>query len=122
MTTTRKGTACCPRCMRHVSTDYDRYAVHSPTPGSDTYCPMSKQRTPITGMTDRDMMARANLLCSLACQVRDEDPRIVWDYLTTMPAVELQRMLQLALAAIPVDRKLHDVFDWVAELPVAVAS
>ncbi|WP_268950232.1 hypothetical protein [Mycolicibacterium pulveris] len=36
-----------------------------------------------------------------------------------MPANELQRLMMVALAAIPVDRRVEDMFAWVCDLPVA---
>ena len=80
---------------------------------------MSDRRVPITGTDDQDYLNRANLLAELAGQVQDEDPHATWDYLTTLPAVELQRLLQLALAAIPVDRKPSELFAWVYDLPAS---
>ena len=52
-------------------------------------------------------------------QVQDSDPQIVWDYLTALPADELQRLLMFALAGVPVDRHIDDIFGWVLELPAA---
>ncbi len=84
---------------------------------------MSKQPVIPTGTTDRDYERRANIITDLACQIRDYDTAIVWDYLTATPAVELQRMLMVALAAVPVDKTLRETFGWVCELPIAkVAS
>jgi 23S rRNA G2445 N2-methylase RlmL len=51
-----------------------------------------------------------------------QDPRHVWAYLTALPAAEVQRLLVFALAAIPVDRRVEDLFGWVANLPSARAG
>jgi hypothetical protein len=111
--------AVCPRCNRTVMTCWHRYSRHGVTPDSADYCLMSERRVPITGTADQDYLNRANLLAELAGQVQDDDPHQTWDYLTTLPAVELQRLLQLALAAIPVDRKPTELFGWVLDLPAA---
>lgn len=113
----KRPTVTCPRCNRTISTDWYCYARHGVTPNSSDYCPMSGQRLPISGVGDDDYRDRASLLCHLAAQVQDEDPHKVWDYLTVLPAVELQRLLQLALAAIPVDRTITEIFGWVYDLP-----
>jgi hypothetical protein len=83
---------------------------------------MSNQRTPITGLTHADHERRAHTVLDLAQQVQDEDPAVVWTVLTATPADELQRLLMFALAAIPMDRSIDDIYAWVRELPVARAS
>jgi hypothetical protein len=80
---------------------------------------MSKLRIPITGTRDADFEGRAHLVGNLASRVQDEDPHVIWDYLTALPAVELQRLLMVALAAIPVDQTVREMFGWVCELPAA---
>jgi hypothetical protein len=80
---------------------------------------MSKRRIPIKGTHDDDYRARANLIARLAAEIQDQDPHEVWDYLTVMPADELQRLLQIALAAIPVDKTVSQIFAWVDNLPVS---
>jgi hypothetical protein len=62
---------------------------------------------------------RATLVCDLAAQLRDVDPAVVWDYLTGLPADELQRMTMVALAGIDVDSPISEVFGWVQQLPAA---
>jgi len=111
----------CPRCSRLISIDNNRWCRHGMTPGSHKYCVMSKQSVLPAGTTDHDFERRAAIVTDLACQMRDCDTGIVWDYLTATPAVELQRMLMVALAAIPVDQTLRQTFDWVCDLPIAVA-
>jgi len=111
--------AVCPRCCRTVNTSWHRYNLHGVTADSDTHCAMSKRRVPITGTTDQDFLNRANMLLELAAEVQDSDPHEAWDYLTTLPANEIQRLLQLALAAIDIDRKPSELFAWVIDLPAA---
>ncbi|MDH6199237.1 hypothetical protein M2272_005905 [Mycobacterium frederiksbergense] len=109
----------CPACGRHVTAESGRFTVHSATGAKGETCHLSRERTPITGTTERDYERRADLIGHLAWRLKDEDPRKVRDYLTAMPAVELQRMLMLALAAVPVDRSIDEVFGWVCDLPEA---
>jgi hypothetical protein len=113
------GQTVCPRCARTVNTSNRHYNRHGVTPDSSDICPMSQRRVPITGTRDDDYRARANLVASMAAEIQDEDPHEVWDYLTVMPAGEIQRLLQIALAAIPVDKTVAQIFDWVHDLPVA---
>ncbi|MEX3655284.1 hypothetical protein ABFW14_08425 [Mycolicibacterium fortuitum] len=109
----------CPRCGNHVRIYSNKFDYHSANPGDPYYCPMSKLRTPITGTTDADYESRAHLIGNLATRIQDEDPHVVWEYLTALPAAELQRMLMVALAAIPVDQSIREMFGWVCELPAA---
>lgn len=82
---------------------------------------MTNQYELIDGLTDRDHEKRAKVIADLANQVQDEDPAIVWEVLTSMPADELQRLLVFALAAIPTDQTVDQMFAWVRQLPVARA-
>ena len=111
----------CPYCGRAVRVDdKGRFRTHAKTAGArnDT-CPMAGEHVPITGHSDNDYFARAHLISKLAWRVRDEDPQQVWNYLTVLPAEEVQRLLMLALAAIPVDQTVEDMFAWVCDLPAA---
>ncbi|AHY26957.1 hypothetical protein SEA_NAIRB_41 [Mycobacterium phage Nairb] len=113
------GRVDCVMCGRNVTTENNRYAKHSTVARGKQRCGMSEQRVPITGTSDDDYLARAQLVVSLAGQLADEDPHLTWDYLTALPAVEVQRLLVVALAAIPTDRTLNELFAWVANLPEA---
>jgi hypothetical protein len=64
-------------------------------------------------------VSRAHLVAQLAVQIHDEDPEVVWDYITAIPEQELHRMLMVALAAVPVDLSVAEVFSWVSDLPTA---
>lgn len=109
----------CPRCNRTVTITKHRYANHSTAPGNGNLCHMSLQRIP-TSATDPDSYeARADLIADLAEQVQDADPAVVWDYLNALPTDELPRLLMVALAGIPVDRHVDDIFAWVRHLPAA---
>lgn len=112
------GIARCPHCDRTVRTIANRYYLHN-TGEYDQVCPMSEQRVPITGDTPMDYVARAKLVANLASQVQDFDPAIVWSYLTALPGSELQRLMMVALAAIPLDKTVDEMFSWVTALPAA---
>ena len=118
----KTGVGQCPRCARHVSTNGNRWGQHGMEPGSSDYCMMSKQPIMPSGTTDHDYERRAAIITDLACQMRDYDTAIVWEFLTATPAVELQRMMMIALAAVPTDKTLRDTFQWVCDLPIARAS
>jgi hypothetical protein len=119
MSRTHSGIARCPFCDRTVSTDSGRFGRHR---HGDGYCRMTDQHVPIVGHTATDYVSRAHLVTDLAAQVQDADPSIAWDYLTALPAAELQRLTMIALAGIPVDQTVSDIFGWVTELPIARAS
>ncbi|OYN76842.1 DUF7368 family protein [Mycolicibacterium sphagni] len=109
----------CPRCRRGVPIRARRYAIHSIVPRGDIQCRMSWQLVPVTGVDEEAYETRAAIVADLACQMQDVDPLLVWDYLTAVPASELQRLLMVALAGIPLDRRIDDIFSWVHQLPVA---
>lgn len=106
----------CPYCQRTVGVVERRYNQH---PYNGTECPLSRQYVMVTGHGERDYENRAVIVADLAWQVQDEDPRRVWHYLTSLPGNELQQLMMLALAAIPTDRHVEELWAWVAELPVA---
>jgi hypothetical protein len=110
----------CPACGRTISGDRGYYSRHGITPGSSDLCVMSGRRNPICGNSDDDYRARAALVCDLAEELQDRDPAALWDYLTVMPAAEIQRLLVIALAAVDIEgRTVDDIFGWVTRLPVA---
>ena len=111
----------CHGCGRTVTAFCGRYKRHAVTPNGDDICRMTGQHTPPSGHSDRDYIKRAHLIGDLARQVQDADPALVWDYLTALPATEVQTLLQLALAAVPVDKPIQDVWAWVCDLPKAKA-
>ena len=120
--TATKGTGQCPCCQRIVSTYGNRWSRHGDQPGSSDYCIMSKQAVIPTGTTEHDFERRAAIVSDLACQMRDYDTQIIWDYLTAAPAVELQRLMMVALAAVPTDQTMRGMYRWVIDLPIASAS
>lgn len=112
----------CPRCQRIVCVRHARYAVHRVVEHVSGRCRMSGLLVPVTGLGPDDHERRALLITDLAAQVQDEDPYIVWDYLTAVPAAEVQRLLMIALAAVPTNGRLDDIFAWVTQLPAAQHS
>lgn len=116
-------TTTCPRCGRAISVSGGRFMLHDIAPTArEEHCPMSKQTVPITGVSPIDYYRRASLVADLATQVQDGDPAIVWDYLTALPAEEMQRLLVIALAGIDGDKTINEIWSWVLHLPVARAS
>lgn len=121
MSHSQKGIARCPRCDRTITTDGGRYKHHSLVEHSGETCPMTDQHTPITGTAPTDYLSRAYLVADLAEQVQDRDPAVVWDVLTATPAAELQRLLVIALAAVPIGQPVSETWGWVCDLPAAKA-
>lgn len=113
------GIARCPHCNRSVRTYDVYYCQHSGGDGLGHPCPLSRRRIPIEGVSDTAYDSRAFLVANLASQVQDEDPAVAWEYLTVLPADELRRLLQIALAAIPLDRTVDQIWAWVNALPAA---
>lgn len=106
----------CPYCGRDVSIHQDRFRLHK---GGDVWCPLSNQRTPVSGDTSESHVERVGLLADLAFQVQDADPKAVWTYLTCLSDAELQTLLMFALAALPIDKTVNDMWGWVSQLPAA---
>lgn len=113
------GVTRCPHCDRSVTHYCGRYRLHSVIAKSGERCPMTDQRVVVTGLSEWDFELRAKLVADLAEQVQDADPQVVWTYLTALSAVEVQRLLVIALAAVPVDQTVGQMFAWVSSLPVA---
>lgn len=93
--------------------------MHGITYDSDDYCPLSLQPTPVTGYDDKDYERRASTVVSLAAELRDQDPKIVYSYLRSQTHAELVQLAAVALAAINTDQTIRDIYRWVIELPEA---
>lgn len=120
MRTVQKGIAVCPRCNRRVATASGFYVLHNEgTHG--VLCPLSKTHVPYRSdqQSPMDYVGRAHIVANLAAGVQDEDPSVAWDYLSSLPANELRRLMMLALAAIPIDQTVAEMFAWVTDLPAA---
>jgi len=106
----------CPGCGRRVLTRYGRYNAHNAANDSVEQCFMTAWPIPVVGYSDDDMEDRAYIVAGLAAQVQDGDPAGVEKYLTAVPAVFVQELLQIALGAIDVDGKhVHDIWSrWIA--------
>lgn len=109
----------CPHCHRHIRVDTNRYVVHSIEAKQMHRCPLSDQRVVVTGLSDTDHEHRARTVLDLAEQVQDADPALVWTYLTALPKAELQRLMVIALAGLPVDQHEETTWRWVYRLPAA---
>lgn len=111
----------CPYCLRDVSGNSNRYTNHWLS-DREQYCPLSSQPIPPVGMGESEHRRRASIACQLAAQLRDQDPAITHAYLAVQERTELERLTVAALAAIPIDRPMSDIYEWVIGLPVAVES
>jgi hypothetical protein len=110
-------TANCPYCGRDIYIHNHRFRLHETL--DKVWCPLSNQRTPVSGDSVDAHAERAELLADLAFQVQDADPAAVWTYLTCLSDAELQTLLMFALAALPIDKTVHDMWGWVSQLPAA---
>lgn len=117
MSTRRLGV--CPKCGRDVKTLDYRYIQHSSTGEVGFPCSLSGMREPLVGDSAAAYLSRAVLVGDLACRLKDEDPSQTWDYLTSLSGSELQKMTMIALAAVPVDKPISEIYGWVCALPVA---
>lgn len=109
----------CPKCGRDVKTLDYRYIQHSSTGEVGFPCSLSGMREPLVGDSAAAYLSRAVLVGDLACRLKDEDPAVVWDYLTAVSGNELQKLMVVALAAVPVDKSVGELFEWVSDLPKA---
>ena len=112
----------CARCgRRDIAVKSGRYRVHaiSLRDNGSGHCPMSELPVPVDGHSDADYEAHARIVTELACRLQVADPVTVWEWLTTVDAGELQRLLVIALAALDTDKTVSELWGWVAQLPVA---
>jgi hypothetical protein len=58
----------------------------------------------------------ARSVMDLACRLRDEDPQLVWEALELLDRSDLQELAVTALAALPVDSEISELFGWVEGL------
>lgn len=115
----QKGIRTCPMCNRTLATDGGRFSRHTTQYRGDEICRMTEQYAPVLGQSATDYMSRAYMVADLAEQIQDRDTAVVWDVLTAVPAAELQRLLMLALAAVPIDKSLNEIYAWVCDLPAS---
>ncbi len=66
-----------------------------------------------------ELEATAELALHLAFLIRDEDPNLLWEFLSRLDRRRLQELAVITLAAVPVDAALSDLYSWVADLPAA---
>ena len=109
----------CPNCLRDVGIKAGRYRYHQMDTALRFRCPMSDMLLPPEGDSPAAFEKRAKLVADLACHLQDQDPGAVWHYLTALTGGELQRLLMVALAAVPVDRTETELWGWVELLPAA---
>ena len=64
--------------------------------------------------THLEKVARSAM--DLACRLRDEDPQLVWEALELLGRNDLQELAVTALAALPVDSEISELFGWVEGL------
>lgn len=58
----------------------------------------------------------AEIALDLACRLRDEDPRIVWDTITALTDTQLREFVVVLLAAIPTNQTKNSLYAWVYDL------
>lgn len=112
----------CAYCGRVVATEYGWYVKHSIEAGGRQSCPLASMPvvpTPVDGVwpTEEDLAVRARLVPRLGQMQQDEDPHLVWTYLSTLKPMDLQIMLAAALAIVPTEGRIRDIFAWLYELP-----
>lgn len=109
----------CPRCDQTIGTDGGMWLNHSTAPGNRQLCPMSKQHVPPAGTSEWDYEKWAYIASNLAVQVQDEDPATVWDYLTSLSGIQLQRLAMVSIAGMDITRPVSEIYGWVTQLPIA---
>jgi hypothetical protein len=61
----------------------------------------------------KHLEAIATQAMNLALMMRDEDPQLVWDVLARLDDHQVRELAAVALAAMPVEGRLSEVFEWV---------
>lgn len=78
---------------------------------------------PTSAVTDEraeQLERTAALVSHLAFLLRDEDPNLLWGFLSRLDRGQLQELAVVALAAIPIDATTDELFAWVNALPAAI--
>lgn len=107
----------CPHCGRRCTIRNHRYSRHHNTHGD--YCLLSELPAPATGTHADDYQHRATIVARLAALLRDQDTNHTLAWLHTQPRHELVRLMVVALAAIPTEKRLTDIYHWIYQLPAA---
>ncbi len=112
----------CAYCGRTVGVSFGWYVKHSIEARSCTPCPLADMPVipkAVEGIwpTEEDLAVRARLVPRLGQMQQDEDPRLVWTYLSALKPMDLQIMLAAALAIVPTEGRIRDIFAWLYELP-----
>lgn len=94
----------CPGCGQSVTASHGWYGFHR-AGSSVRPCFMAGMPVPVKGLGEEAMEARARIVACLASQVQSGESAQAWWYLTAVPARFVQELLQVALAAIPVEGK-----------------
>lgn len=110
----------CPHCGRPCTIRNHRYSRHHNTAGD--YCLLADLPAPANGTTPDDYQRRATIVTHLAALLRDQDPAHIHAWLHTQPRHELVRLMVVALAAIPIQQRLTDIYQWIYQLPAARSS
>jgi hypothetical protein len=107
----------CPGCGRIIATKNGRLARHA----DDTLlreCTMSQKTTPAIDRAAQ-LVKTARTVLNLAEQIRDDDPSLVWKYLSSLGRDRLQTLAAVALTAVPPGNSLETAYRWVMDLPAA---
>ena len=91
----------CPGCGLGVTAPHGWYSFHR-AGSSVRPCFMTGMPVPVKGYGELAMEVRARIVACLALQVQDGESAEVWQYLTAIPALFVQELLQVALAGLPV--------------------
>lgn len=107
----------CTVCGKQVTARNHRYARH--THRVNEFCPMSDLPLPASGDSPEAYLHRATIVARLAGLLRDEDPRTVHTYLTTLDRGEIISLAMIAVAGIPHQQRVTEIWSWVCDLPQA---
>lgn len=64
----------------------------------------------------RRLERSADIALDMACTLRDEDPQIVWDTITSLSRTHLEELAVILLAAVPIHQPKSEVFAWVYQI------
>lgn len=93
----------------------ERHKASPPVPGPP---PLPDARRVSAGRC-AELEQTAALAVELVGSLRDENPHVCWSALSRLDRRQLQELAVVALAAIPVDATLAELFGWVLDLPCA---
>jgi hypothetical protein len=111
----------CPQCGRVTQTVRRRYARHS-TEKLGPLCDMSGELVSEDVIEYSRNLHRVDVVLHWAQMLREEDPAALHSWIRHTDRAELEKLLCIALAGVPIDKPKSEVFGWVLAMEKGVGG